>query len=365
VSRASFELLRACAREQPPDRLAELLGRVDGDELLRQARGHGMLSALAVGLRDVPAVDAQLRATLEGWYHRALAGHMRALGDTAAACAALESAGVPVIVSKGPVLAEAIYPRPDLRSYNDVDLFLPRRRFGDGLAALETAGCRVLDRNWALIRRQMRGQLHASAPHGTPLDVHWHLFNHRATRQGLAVRMDELFERRRMVSIGVARVATFEATDTLLTLSLHAAVGGGARLSWLRDVDYAIRREPPDWDTVVARARAWRCGALVGVVLGRAQRVLGTPVPCDVLAALRGGRTWAALLRGAELISPPELSPQRVTLSWVLTNATRDQTLRSAAALAAKMTTRAEKGNVLESAGDESDRAGYFAALAA
>jgi hypothetical protein len=364
VSRASFELLRACAQEQPAGRLAELLGGVECDELLRQARGHGMLSALAVGLRGVPGVDAALRAELEGWYHRALAGHMRALGDTAAACAALESAGVPAIVTKGPVLAEVIYPRPDVRTYSDVDLFIPQRRFGDGLAALEMAGCSVLDRNWRLISRQMRGQLHARATHGTPLDVHWHLLNHRATRQGLAVPMDELFERRRMVSIGMAQVATFEATDTLLTLSLHAAVGGGARLSWLRDIDYTIRQESPDWDAVVARARAWRCGALVGVVLGRAHRLLGTPVPNDVLAALRGGRTWATLLRGAEMLSPPEFSPQRVTLGWILTNATRDQTLRSAAALVAKMS-RAEKGSVLEAAGDENDRAAYFTALAA
>ena len=364
MTRETLELLRACALQAPADELAERFRAVSLEDLLPAARSHGMLSGLAVALRDVPDVPEQLRGELEGWYHRGLAGHMRAVGDTVAACTALDAAGVPTIVAKGPVLAEVIYPRPDLRAYNDVDLFVPGRRFPDAVAALERAGCVLLDRNWRLIRREMRGQLHASAPHGTPLDVHWHLLNHRASREAVAIPMAELFDRRRMVSIGGPVVWTFEGTDTLLTLCIHAAVGGGARLSWLVDIDRAVRTMAPDWDEFTARARAWRCAALVGVVLRRAHRLLGTPVPADALEAPRGSRAWALALTAFERVWPPELAPERLSVTRVLTNATRDQTLPSVLALAAKASP-GEKGSVLDAAGDDQDRVAYLAAVAA
>ena len=51
-------------------------------------------------------------------------------------------------------------------------------------------------------------------------------------------------------------------------------------------------------------------------------------------------------------------------MTRVLTNATRDQTLPSVLALAAKASP-GEKGSVLDAAGDEGDRVAYLAAVAA
>ncbi|HVG89263.1 MAG TPA: hypothetical protein VM823_09840, partial [Gaiellales bacterium] len=93
----TLELLRACALQAPADELAQRFRAVSLEDLLPAARAHGMLSGLAVALRDVPDVPEQLRGELEGWYHRGLAGHMRAVGDTVAACTALDAAGVPMI----------------------------------------------------------------------------------------------------------------------------------------------------------------------------------------------------------------------------------------------------------------------------
>ena len=70
MTRETLELLRACALQAPADELAERFRAVSLEDLLPAARAHGMLSGLAVALRDVPDVPEQLRGELEGWYHR-------------------------------------------------------------------------------------------------------------------------------------------------------------------------------------------------------------------------------------------------------------------------------------------------------
>ena len=119
----------------------------------------------------------------------------------------------------------------------------------------------------------------------------------------------------------------------------------------------------PDWDEFTARARAWRCAALVGVVLRRAQ-----PAARHSGAGERW-RRWGqpglgAGADGVRAVWPPELAPERLSVTRVLTNATRDQTLPSVLALAAKASP-GEKGSVLDAAGDEQDRVAYLAAVAA
>ena len=61
---------------------------------------------------------------------RTVADVERALGD----------AGVPTLVFKGPVLASLLYREGGLRSYGDVDILVPRRRFADAVLTLEAAG---------------------------------------------------------------------------------------------------------------------------------------------------------------------------------------------------------------------------------
>ena len=50
----------------------------------------------------------------------------------------METAGVPFLVVKGPVLAALVYERPRVRFYRDLDLIVPRRSFVAALHSLES-----------------------------------------------------------------------------------------------------------------------------------------------------------------------------------------------------------------------------------
>jgi len=360
-----LELLLACARGEPAPRLDELLSQARADRIVPLARRHGMLPMAHVTLRDVPSLDARLAEQLEGWYHRSLAGHMRALADAAVATTCLEGAGIVNVLAKGPVLAEAVYPRSDLRAYTDIDLFVDRSSFAAAVDALERGGCELLDRNWSMLRRELRGQLHLRGAYGTPIDLHWSLFNLAEVRGHLEVPMSELLDRRRPVQVADVTAQTFDPQDTLITLALHAALGGGARISWLNDLSFSAGRVD-DWRPVAERARQWGIGPTIWSVLRRSSRLVGAPVPSAALGELAAPAPWRLALSGAERLSPPLLGVSRATLSTLMTNATRQSTASSATALLSKARRlRSPEARPMLASGDAADRAAYFERVAA
>ncbi|MDX6521681.1 MAG: hypothetical protein QOJ31_441 [Gaiellales bacterium] len=372
-----FELLVACTREHDwsltPAGLDRLAAGHDPRTLGRAAADHGVTNLAYLTMRGLPGLDAELLSLLTTVYHLNLTHHMKVIGDVARLGEALDGHQIPFMVVKGPVLAEVVYPRNDLRAYDDVDLVVPRRRFADAISALIGAECDVLDRNWRRIRREMRGQVHMTARYGTSVDVHWHLLNRGSVRSAFRLEMDELFERARPVSLDGPRVMTLDPIDTLLHLALHAGLSGGAKLSWLKDIERAAAVEPIEWDELVRRARAWGAGEVIAVSFRRSRSLLDAPIPDGVVEALSGNRVWQTLVRGSERLSPPERPPNRPTLARAVTRATRAGLAPSVAALVSRLgADLAEQasrlagrgGAILSTAeGDESDRLAYLDAV--
>lgn len=372
-----YELLRLCTVEhdwsEPPAGIADLLRGLPAHDVGSAAAAHGVTNLAYLSTRQVPELDEELRSLLATVYHLNLTHHMKVIGELGTLGATLDEREIPYLVVKGPILAEVVYPRNDLRAYGDLDIVVPHRRFGDAITALVESGCDIVDRNWRLIRRELRGQIHITARFGTAADIHWHLINRTSVRRGFAIDMDELFERARRVSLddGPA-VLTLDPQDTLLQLAHHAALSGGAKLAWLKDIDSAAREPTIDWDEIVRRARRWRAAGTVGMSFRRSVHLLGAPVPADVLRDLGGSRVWLSIVRGSERLSPPDRPPNRPTLTRSVVRATRDGFASSVAALVQRLALDvSERGGsvfghrrqIAAAAGDEADRMAYFEAV--
>ena len=219
--------------------------------------------------------------------------------------AALGAAGVPDLVVKGPVLAEAVYRRPDLREYVDLDLLVAPADFAAAIAALEGAGCTLFERNWRLVRERMLGELRLFTPAGTVLDLHWHLINEIEVRGTVAVDLAGARRRARTVLVADRPVRTLDATDTVVYVGLHASLSGANRLVWLKDVEQALLHpDAPGWPELIERAERWRVAPALAVVLTRVRDVLGVPVPAPVLRSLAPERRWRAVMRLADAVAP-------------------------------------------------------------
>jgi len=271
---------------------------------------HGVAAAAYDVLRHLPDAPAELVDALKDRHTEALRHHLRIVWELARVRPALEATNSRWAVLKGPVLAELVYDAPGQRFYGDLDLLVERSSFRQVLDNLVDSGSRLLDRNWRLMRREMHGEVHLELPAGSLLDLHWDLVN--LYRGQLRIDAAAMLERAETVDLGGIRVPTLEPTDSLIHLALHGTMSGGDRLRWIHDVAQAIRRRPPNWDELMARAEAWRATAPVGLLLSRARGVLGADVPPEIPRRLLGWR-YSALVRLADRIAPWQRANGRLT----------------------------------------------------
>ncbi|HEY8339153.1 MAG TPA: nucleotidyltransferase family protein [Egibacteraceae bacterium] len=331
--------LRADHWRRPPASLAGLVSRVDRDAVARAAAVHGVSGYVFRALSQLGAAD--LAPRLEAAYHGALRDHLRTVADLAALAPALEATGEWAVL-KGPVLAARLHEQPGLRRYGDLDLLVRPADLPAALAALEACGARPAGDDWGVLRRDGVGEVALTLPSGTVVDLHWDVVNEARVRRAFDLPAGALLARSRRVELGGVEVRTLDPVDTLLHLCLHACLGGGQRLVWLKDVERAAAAVC-DWDEVVARARASRTALVAAVTLSRAHHVLGALVPAGVVDALAPRLGWRALAAASARARPPQRSDGGPSWDRMLCRATRATTAASVAELARRASAAARE----------------------
>jgi len=328
ADRSLRRALVACTRdhpvEQPVPELVAHVTRHGVNGVGAAALRHGVVGCLWTALRGSGLAGLPGAAGIRVAYQAAVATHLRTLVDLELVDAALGAAGLPYLVVKGPVLAETVYSRPDLRGYVDLDVLVAPAAFAAAVAALEAAGCQVYERNWRLAKQFMLGELRLFTPAGTVVDLHWHLVAERRVREALSVDLAGIRDRARQVTLGGRRVATLDPADTVVHLALHASLTGGHRLVWLKDLEQALSRpDAPEWTELGARAATWGAGPAVALMLGRTRSVLGTQVPETVLTGLAPERLWRSVTRVVDAVSPLGNGTARASVGRIVARAAR------------------------------------------
>ena len=251
----------------------------------------------------------QLLDPLRATHRDQMLRHMRRLAELSRVARALDAADISWVVVKGPVLSERLWPRSDMRQYADLDVVVDRRQLGEALDALEEGGATLVDRNWPMIRSTMRGELTLRLPHGTALDLHWHLVNERGERRMFDFPVEEMLARRVPAGLEGLQVDTLDPVDTVLHLAYHTARSGGQRLVWFKDFASAVQAPGVSWDVLQERAARYGCALVLEAAARRCEAVLGRrqvtlPPPCRVDArdGLGGPRPTGARTPGCPTV---------------------------------------------------------------
>jgi putative nucleotidyltransferase-like protein len=299
-------------------------------ELTRAADHHGIVIALyrAFQRGDISSPEGTALATLA---RSRRAGALRISVAAGEVSEWLGQAEVGHAVLKGPAVAAA-YEDAD-REFVDLDVLVAPGQMGDAISTLEAHGARRLEGvPWP--RLDGIGELTLGLPSGVALDLHADLVHRADVRRDFCLPVESLLDRATTARILARDIPVLDPEDTLIHVALHAVISGGDRLVWLADLDALIRRDQVSWPDLLRRAHEARTALVVGVMLDRASMVLGTPVPEEVLRALRRrGNAWALLLRLFERWRPTAESYGRSFHGQVLVRATRDTTARSVATL--------------------------------
>jgi len=272
-----------------PER-ASALRPAEWDLLIRQARRANLIARLATLLE--PQLDAlpegparHLRAAL------LIARRQRIATRWEAECIreALAPLGVRPILLKGAAYLLADLPAARGRLFGDVDLLVPRAQIEAVEGALIAAGWAFEEELSAYDQRYYRQWMHEIPPlyhqqRDTALDLHHTILPPTAR---VKVNTAALFEDARELP-GLPGLAVLAPVTMFLHSAAHLFHEGELDngLRDLFDLDALLRdfgRDPAFWAALVPRARVLGLTRPLFHALRYTTRLLGTPVPADVM----------------------------------------------------------------------------------
>ncbi|UVW28910.1 nucleotidyltransferase family protein [Massilia sp. H6] len=273
--------------------------------LLRQAANADLTATLRNSLDEaglLGAVPSAPREVLE-WAQVVAVRHRRAARfEVDCIGRALDTIHVPLILLKGAAYAMAGLPPAAGRMFSDVDILVPKERIGEVEAALMLHGWAGTHQD-AYDQRYYREWMHELPPmehirRGNAVDVH-----HAILPETAAMRPDPVLLRAAARPIpGNDRLWTLAPHDMVLHSAVHLFSEGELHHG-LRDL-FDLHRlllhfdaMPDFWAGLPARAVQLQLARPLFYTLRYCARLLGTPVPPEVMAlAAAAGRPPAPLL---------------------------------------------------------------------
>ncbi len=289
-------VLLLCARSRSEESGAEVIRDAvrDGvrwDFLAELAQWHGIdgllyrtLSSVCPGLVPRDTRDL-LYDSFEENAHR----FRRLCPELTKLMQEFQSAQIPALPFKGPVLAHLFYRSPETRRCFNLDILI---REDD----LPRAQLILLNRGFQII----------ALPKGTSAQAHWHLesrvgFQHGTTgtqivlhhqivprRYGHRISFDGLWERRHSRLFGDTTLSVLSPEDHLVVLALHAIKNGfWPRMSLVCDfAELLASNAVIDWKLLFTMADESGTERTLMLGLALAQSLLGTRLPAAPLARI-------------------------------------------------------------------------------
>jgi hypothetical protein len=253
--------------------------------------------------------------------------------------AILAQAGVHTVILKGVALAYTVYEDPLCRQHGDLDLWVRPEQLSEAMGALQSLGYTAQDKadRPSELTRLVGGeqQMVSHIPGSGMIELQWPVLRGEWVRHTTQIENEAIWQRRIEVSIAGCSAHVMAPEDTLIHLALHQAINHQFSHPWLRgllDVHLVILHQAPDWDQLVARARAWRVATVTWSMLDLVTRLLGTPVPETVLRSLAPSpwRRWGIgrlqLEQGLLEMWPGGYRHRRFLVQLLLVDRTRDAT---------------------------------------
>jgi hypothetical protein len=317
------QILLLCARrdvdaaDENVGALAALVrSGVDWDALLAAALDHGLLPLLYERLEELGKdnIPAAVMARLRSAYFTNLLRHDRLTADLFEVVGALRGEGVEAIVLKGGALAPTVYPDPAQRPMVDLDLLVRPEQMERAGAVFQSLGYQLssaVPARMVAFQQRFGGGLEWQRTRNgklTCLDVHHHLVELDWCWAAYPVELDALWADARPLALDGTEALQLSAEDALIHLCLHPLLNHGyaSPLVGYADIERVIAAKEAvlSWPRLVERAGRFRVKTVLYWGLQGTHRLLGTPVPSEVLDALRPSSLRLHLLHKIAPLQP-------------------------------------------------------------
>lgn len=299
LSRRESQLLLACARGRMRAKNGVRWGPV-----VEAAQRHRIAPMMAAQL-DPAVVPEAARCRLAELVEKTRQRDQAARQALAAIAAEAQRRAVPLLVFKGPLLSDSCYSPPELRTYYDLDLLVPRKDLESAERLMAELGYAIpplksTDLFWMMGTRPTPVALEYFSPEetrelwlanhfhfpfapagsetGVRVDLHWALF--RMAQLHLPTR--EFWQRAQPIEIAGHQAWTFCPADNLLYLCLHTGTDTYQRMRLIKLVDIvrvAERLTESEWNEIAERSSRYQVEKIFLLALWLAYRTAGRQLP--------------------------------------------------------------------------------------
>jgi hypothetical protein len=289
MENAIVDVLAAVLRDD--ERGVADLAELPADAVRAEAVRHGVAPLIDDRLAGRSGVPGELRRLFREEARREAATDVVRDVEIVRLLGVIAERGVEPIVFKGAHLARSHYPRASLRPQLDTDILIPesaRSIVHDAMGALgygsdaQVAGDLVKHQR-TYVRQESPAVQHV-------VDVHWRVSNRQLFASVLSY--EDLVARAVPVPGLPPGVRGPADEDALLLAAIHRVAHHADldRLIWIYDIDLLARRlDETGWARLAARAVERGIAVVTASSLAHAVDRLGSPVPPDLVAALRSG----------------------------------------------------------------------------
>ena len=312
---------------QEPETVSGLHAR-GWERLIAEARGTGLIGRLQARLADagqLERVPEGPRRHLDAAARVAASHQASAEREIRRVLAALQPLGEPVIFLKGAAYLVAGHPVARGRMFSDIDILMPREMLARVESELMVAGwvATHLDRH---DQRYYRSWMHELPPlehlsRGTTVDVHHTLY---PVTGRLALPIGPVIEAAEPVP-GWPGAKVLAPADQVLHSAVHLLWEGefDHGLRDLSDIDMLLRHagaRAAFWEELPQRAAQLHLQRPLYYALRYARRLLGTPVPPEVVTALQAHAPGPPVRRLMDalferVLAPPDLDDRGQALA--------------------------------------------------
>jgi Uncharacterised nucleotidyltransferase len=291
-----YQLILACARCQPDIRaLNQILDRasasIDWEEVIQASSMHSVLPLVYRSLSEfVPQrIPKTVLSQLMKLYLMNCAHSQRLTLATQDLVKIFADHRIPLIVFKGPVLAEAIYGSINFRRFSDVDLLVREPDVPQVRQLLIDAGFqpRLLTADLEqsdYLRSRVWDDSFTHKETQVTIDLHWQLMPDYFP---VAFDLDKIWTSRQPLVLQQVKLYGLSPEDLLLYLCAHGSKELWRRLIWICDVAEFMQVYPHlPWLDLLERSRTLGIERIFLLGLTLAHDLLDMPIPKSLAASV-------------------------------------------------------------------------------
>lgn len=325
------KILIYCTRDERSSgrnaNIAECLkARVDWENMILRSVAHGVDSFLYYVLKaiDSGSVPSEVLQRLERLYLTKLSRNMIQSAELGKILQAMEEQGTEIVLLKGAFLDEKIYSMTGFRGFSDMDLLVRKADVSSAVSVLEKLGYTLIAENIELAKSEGRTQLHYQKANAFLVDLHWEAMNNKWYSNVTRYFADNIWQNATLTKFNGANVWILAHEDLLIYQCMHLSIHHNFHmLIWFKDIDEVIcSRDDIDWALLVDKAKKYGLSTYCYYSLCFTKELLGSPIPTDVLSALRPksilSRVFEAYLKKENILDIADDRRGRAQQIWMV-----------------------------------------------